>query len=120
MNGGHRIQDNAYSPDVVLSEIFTGADAVEREQCRSELAGLGTGPEGDRLRELFRRLVTMMQRRSYLHHGGLIWSSGRPMRPAEVAAEVVWDVTTIKADLKRLADVGLIEQQVVQNVGGCN
>jgi hypothetical protein len=113
----NRVQINPFNPDAILAAVFRGTSEAAAVACRAELASLGEGPDGDRLRDLFRRMVEMLRGRAYVHHGVLAWSTGRPMSPAEIAAEVVWDVTTIVADLRRLAEVGLMEQQVLQNVG---
>ncbi len=120
MNTIQRTDGNPYGPDAILAAVFRGDSEEARLECRSQLAALGDGPDGDRLRELFRRLVEMLRGRTYLHHGCLIWSSGRPMSSAEIAAEVVWDATAIGADLHRLAAVGLTEQQAQCGKGAVN
>lgn len=109
MNRGRRLRSNLYAPDAIVSRTFTGCDAAEREQCRRELEALGTGPEGDRLRYLFERLVEALQGRAYVRGGALVWSGGQPMTNEEIAGFVIWDLDRIEDDLRELARVGLLE-----------
>jgi hypothetical protein len=100
---------DGYGPDEVLSRIFTGTDPDEAAACRAELAALGAGPAGDRLRCLFQRLIQLLQGTVYMHHGCLIQADGTPLSNREIARLVAWDVTAIEADLRELARGGLME-----------
>ena len=93
----------------VLARIFTGTDSEEAAACRAELAALGDGPVGDRLRCLVERLVKLLQGEAYSHHGCLIRPNGEPLSNREIAQLALWDVTTIDADLRELARAGLLE-----------
>jgi len=106
---GYAIDKQGYSSDQVVSRIFMGTDPAAAAETYAELAALGDGPAGDRLRCLFERLVTLLQGAAYIHHGCLIWPDGRPIDNGELARLVLWDVTTIEADLRELARVGLME-----------
>jgi hypothetical protein len=105
----YAINNDGYGPDEVLSRIFTGTDAEEAAACCRELAALGDGLRGDRLRCLFQRLIQLLQGAVYVHHGCLIQADGTPLSNREIARLVAWDVTTIEADLRELARVGLME-----------
>jgi hypothetical protein len=100
---------DGYGPDEVLSWIFTGTDPEEAAACRAELAALRDGPAGDRLRCLFQRLVELLQGAAHAHHGFLLRADGTPLSNREIAQLALWDVTTIDADLRELARVGLME-----------
>ena len=109
MGISYDVDQDDYGPDAVLFRIFTGSSAAGWAECYAELSALGNGPEGDRLRCLFQRLVELLQGAVHVHHGCLIGPAGRPISNREIARLVLWDVTTIGGDLYDLSRVGLME-----------
>ncbi len=108
MSIGYGVDPDDYSPEVIMHRVFTGSSAIEWTECYAELASLGDGPDGDRLRCLFQRLVEGLGGLAQVHDGRLLWPNAQPMTPAEIARTVFWDQDRIEDDLAELAKAGLM------------
>ncbi len=97
-----------------MHRVFTGSSPAEWAECYAELAALGHGPEGDRLRCLFQRMVERLGGLAQVHDGRLLWPNAQPMTSAEIARIVLWDRDRIEQDLAELASVGLMVSETLR------
>jgi hypothetical protein len=83
----------------------------EAQACRAALDRLGDDDAGDTLRNLLAEIVT-----AYRRPRGEPWptwplvtdATGKPLTLGQIAAAIDWPPDLIEADLRKLADVGLI------------
>ncbi len=96
-----------YSPDEAMRLVFTGGPA-EAEVCHQQLANLGQGLEGDRLRGLVVELIGLLRRHGHQHGGSFLCASGRPMTEHQISQAIGWDPACIGRDLRRIRSADLM------------